>query len=116
MAEIWGVFKEGKGLGGVRCQMGASTAQNTSPQGRDVLQRELGHLEREWKDYLNLMQVCLNKRAFFLEKKGQNGHNYTFFKQTGTLGETKKAFSNKKGFFSPQFSGKRTLSFAFCFQ
>ncbi|XP_035824390.1 nesprin-1 [Aplysia californica] len=37
-------------------QYGATTSQNTSPQGRDVLQRELEHLEREWKDYLNLMQ------------------------------------------------------------
>lgn len=35
--------------------MGALTARNTSPQGKDVLHRELEHMKREWNDYLNLM-------------------------------------------------------------
>merc|ERR1712098_781880 len=37
-------------------QFCGTTAQNTSPTGRDTLTREMDHLEREWKDYINLMQ------------------------------------------------------------
>ena len=35
-----------------------NSGENTSPTGRDTLTREIDHLEREWKDYINLMQVC----------------------------------------------------------
>ncbi|CAL1544282.1 unnamed protein product [Lymnaea stagnalis] len=37
-------------------EFGAQTAKNTSPQGRDVLQRELDHQQREWTDYLDIMK------------------------------------------------------------
>lgn len=35
--------------------LAAKTAKNTSPQGQDVLRREVDHLQREWDDYRSQM-------------------------------------------------------------
>nr|KAG5692778.1 hypothetical protein BaRGS_009394 [Batillaria attramentaria] len=37
------------------CDLASQTAKNTSPQGQDVLRREVDHLQREWDDYRNQM-------------------------------------------------------------
>uniref|UniRef100_A0A2C9KCB0 Calponin-homology (CH) domain-containing protein n=1 Tax=Biomphalaria glabrata TaxID=6526 RepID=A0A2C9KCB0_BIOGL len=55
LKEISSNVKEGERKLNLTQQLGAATAHNTSTQGRDVLQRELDHFQREWKDYLNLM-------------------------------------------------------------
>ena len=47
---------EGQSKLSLTCQLGNTTSNNTSVQGRDVLQREMEHMQREWEDYINLMQ------------------------------------------------------------
>lgn len=37
-------------------ELEAKTAKNTSHQGRQVLEREINHFQREWEDFLKLMQ------------------------------------------------------------
>ncbi|KAH9507324.1 hypothetical protein Btru_056910, partial [Bulinus truncatus] len=55
LKEICNNLKDGERKLNSTLQLGAATAQNTSLQGRDVIQRELDHFQREWKDYTNLM-------------------------------------------------------------
>lgn len=37
-------------------KLGTATAKNTSPQGRDILQREMDHLQRDWDDCLGYLR------------------------------------------------------------
>ncbi|XP_025103982.1 nesprin-1-like isoform X4 [Pomacea canaliculata] len=37
------------------CDLATQTGKNTSPQGQDVLHREVEHIRREWEDYRNQM-------------------------------------------------------------
>ncbi|GFO48198.1 nesprin-1, partial [Plakobranchus ocellatus] len=56
LKEFHSNVSEGQSKLSLTCQLGNTTATNTSVQGRDVLQREMEHMQREWEDYLNLMQ------------------------------------------------------------
>ncbi|ESO86156.1 hypothetical protein LOTGIDRAFT_167389 [Lottia gigantea] len=38
-------------------ELGDVTAKNTSSQGREILKREIEHIQREWQDYLSLIEM-----------------------------------------------------------
>ncbi|KAK6181528.1 hypothetical protein SNE40_009363 [Patella caerulea] len=57
LKEFLSSVPEGESKLRITLELSTITAEHTSSHGREILKRESEHLQREWQDYLNLMQV-----------------------------------------------------------